>query len=86
MNSEEKKELLESFGNVVEIKLRDHLKPVEDDMIKVKQTVWGVTGDNGLCGELKTMKTRLRSLERVAYVWNGAVTAFLVFKESIFGR
>jgi len=85
MNQEEKQEIIESFGNVVELKLIAHLAPVKNDLNEVRQTVYGVKGENGHCGAIKSIKTRLRFVESIAYVGQGVIAAILAFKGKIFG-
>jgi hypothetical protein len=67
------------IGEVVENKINAAITPIQLQCERFKVTLHGANGDNGLTSEVKGLRSRLRTLERVSYVWHGAVSAALTF-------
>lgn len=57
----------------------------DERLNKLDQTMYGENGTNGLKGDMKLVRTRLKWLERASYLGQGAIATFVAFKERIFG-
>ena len=79
LSKDEWDEIIGRFGAVVELKINEAIKQPCNDIRDLTVTVFGANKDNGLNGDMKAIRTRLGRLERVSYIWHGAVTAALIF-------
>jgi hypothetical protein len=67
------------IGEVVENKINAAINPIQLQCERFRVTLHGANGDNGLTSEVRGLRSRLRTIERISYIWHGAVTAALTF-------
>ena len=79
LSKDEWEEIIGRFGAVVKLEINEAMKQPCQDIRDLTVTVFGANKDNGLNGDMKVIRTRLGRLERVSYIWHGAVTAALTF-------
>jgi hypothetical protein len=75
---------LKLFGDLLDAKLDQHHAKIKLRCQKHEQSMYGVSGDNGLMGDMKSIKKRLRVVESITYIGQGAIAILVAFKEKIF--
>ena len=76
LSKDEWEEIIGRFGAVVELKINQALKTPCDEIRDLNTTVFGTKGSNGMVGEQKTMRSRMRRIELLAATAQGAWMAF----------
>lgn len=51
-----KKAELDQMKSVVTNTIHEAIQPIRDELIQHRQTLYGVSGDNGVCGDIKKLK------------------------------
>jgi hypothetical protein len=81
LNSED----IKLMSDLLDNKLEHHIGKIELRCQQHSQTIYGVSGNNGLNGELKSLKKRVLRLEIFTAIIQGIVVSILTFKDKIFG-
>jgi len=65
--------------------IREEIRPIRDMAMKHDQTLYGERGNNGLYGEVRSFRKRMRNVEILGGLIQGIVISVLAFKDHIFG-
>jgi hypothetical protein len=76
LSKDEWDEIIGRFGAVVKLEISEALKQPCQDIRDLSVTVFGVNKDNGMFGEQKKSRTRMRRLELIVATAQGAWIAF----------
>jgi hypothetical protein len=80
-NEAEKNELKLMLGEVFDDKIAPYCRKVDVHEI----TLYGEKGNNGMKGDIISIKKRLNMVERVSYIGQGALLVLVKFSKQIFG-
>jgi hypothetical protein len=76
LSKDEWDEIIGRFGAVVELKINEAIKQPCQDIRDLTVTVFGAKGDNGINGEVKKLRGRMRRIELLVATAQGAWMTF----------